>query len=927
MPSSNPLRYPVCVGLPRLAAAGLCSLLALSSVEAQNSVEPRAFESMQTHALDLRADGLQLYVVNTPDSRLSVYDLRIADRPRIWREIRTASEPVAVASRQDDEVWVVCQLSDCVQVIDVERGVVTATIPVSDEPMDVVFSGNRAFVSCSTEREVMVIDTGTLSVLGTVPVFCDDPGPLAVSANGASVYVASRMSGNDTTIVAEHLAPPQPPPTNPMLPPAPSVGLIVDSEDPTWTAAHGALLPDYDVFEIDAQTMNATRRVHGVGTVLLDLCVDPIDGSLLVVNTEARNLETFEPVLRGHAIDSRLTHISSSDPAAVTHTDLNPGVDYGLLPNPGALATAISQPTGVTFAPDGQEIFVASFGTDRIAVLDRSRQILARIEVGSAGGPTTSRTMRGPRSLAHHPSRPLLYVHNRLRNSLSIIDTTARREIAEIEALHDPVSSEDKEARGFLYDARLSGNGTMSCASCHVDARFDNVSWDLGDPGGDLTQAGHETVHPMKGPMFTQTLQGLEGTEPLHWRGDKPTFQDFNVAFDGLMGGNQLAPSDMDDYAEFADTIHFPPNPNRNLDDSLPNNDAVLGENLFANVPFGGAVTCVACHSFPTGSNFFVFAAAPIQEPQPFETAQLRNLYKRTGRDPDPATGESTSGFGILHDGSHLSIREFLTRPVFSNLAQPSAAADRARIEEFINAWDTGTKPLVGFARTYDQSNYPGGSAPSDLNLAMMLAGMAHGDLVVRGQLDGQEVGFLYQPQTGDFAPADTTAPPVLLADLELALRQGRGALTFLGTMPNEGVRVGLDRDQDGSFDREEAPIPYGQSTTGCEMTLRANSDSFVGNDQFALIVEGAQPLSLGALLVAFGPADLQALGIDFLVDSATSVSVSIGSDADGTSLAELPIPNNPNLTGLPLYSQAFFVGCGPFGLASTNGLEFTIVD
>ena len=44
-------------------------------------------------------------------------------------------------------------------------------------------------------------------------------------------------------------------------------------------------------------------------------------------------------------------------------------------------------------------------------------------------------------------------------------------------------------------------------------------------------------VHPMKGPLVTQTLRGMSGGAPFHWRGDRPTLQSFNPTFDKLMGG------------------------------------------------------------------------------------------------------------------------------------------------------------------------------------------------------------------------------------------------------------------------------------------------------------------------------------------------------------------------------------------------------
>ena len=74
----------------------------------------------------------------------------------------------------------------------------------------------------------------------------------------------------------------------------------------------------------------------------------------------------------------------------------------------------------------------------------------------------------------------------------------------------------------------------------------------------------------MKGPMTTQTLKGLAGQDPLHWRGDRTNFLAFNGAFNSLLGGQALAEEDMRAYHDFIDTITFQPNPNQNLDRSLP---------------------------------------------------------------------------------------------------------------------------------------------------------------------------------------------------------------------------------------------------------------------------------------------------------------------------------------------------------------------
>ena len=80
-----------------------------------------------------------------------------------------------------------------------------------------------------------------------------------------------------------------------------------------------------------------------------------------------------------------------------------------------------------------------------------------------------------------------LYVLNKISNSVTVIGTASGSVLAEVPAgSHDPTPTSIREGRGFLFDARLSGNGTISCATCHVDADVDGLAWDLGDPGGDL---------------------------------------------------------------------------------------------------------------------------------------------------------------------------------------------------------------------------------------------------------------------------------------------------------------------------------------------------------------------------------------------------------------------------------------------------------
>ena len=207
-------------------------------------------------------------------------------------------------------------------------------------------------------------------------------------------------------------------------------------------------------------------------------------------------------------------------------------------------------------------------GSNNVIVVDASLGRVGLIEVGS-----------GPTGLVIGETEARVYVLNKFEGSISVLDADGLTELGSL-AFHDPTPDVIRLGRPFLYDTHLtSGLGQASCASCHIDGRMDQVAWDLGDPSGAVKPfnqvcnfglGGCEDWHPMKGPMTTQTLIGIIGTEPLHWRGDRENLAAFNPAFESLMGDDtQLTPTEMARYEAFVATLMPPPNPFRNIDGSL----------------------------------------------------------------------------------------------------------------------------------------------------------------------------------------------------------------------------------------------------------------------------------------------------------------------------------------------------------------------
>lgn len=756
------------------------------------------FEPAQTNPIRLSSDGTRLFAVNTPNNSLSVFDVTQPRDPVLLAEIPVGIGPVSVNPLTNDEVWVVNQVSNSVSVVSVPQAIVTDSLRTGPgtEPMDVVFAGtNQAYVSCSRSNTIAVFDTSTHALIGAVPVFGGNPRALAVSTDGNTVYAAFAIAGNATTIIPATLAPPQPPPTNKQLPPPPQVALIVAANDPNWTQYIKFQMPDNGVVAIaTGPSPSVAGYYSGVGTINLGLAVNPANGDLFVSNSDALNLTFFEPVLRGHWINNRITRIQVAN-RQVTPFDLNPNINYKTLPNPQALSTALAQPVGVVFDPSGSFMYVAAFATDRVAKVDTDGNVVSFVEVSlpsGSGSKADPKNKRGPRGLALNPAAKTLYSLNRIANTISIIDTGQMANTGEVTVGTDPTPAMVKQGRGFLYDAKLSGNGTGACASCHVDADMDHLAWNLGDPGGNLTflqQNGQTfTFHPMKGPMTTQTLRGLLDLAPYHWRGDRTNFAAFNAAFDTLMGGAQISATDMNTYTAYINSILFLPNPNQNLDRTLPTSLAggnpVQGQSDYMNVhgtknvhDSGAGATCDGCHTTNPGpgSNRLVTNLLP---PQPLKSPQIRNTYQKQLYSLNGPN--SIDGFGFGHDGTLSTLADFLAQSVFPGYT----SQQKIDMAAYILCFDTGTAPAVGFTLTLTAANVNNQQQKSNWATLQSQAGKGNIDLVAMGTIQGQVHRLLYQSANQQYL--SDAAVSYDQAQLQSFIQNG-DTLSFMGVYPGTG--------------------------------------------------------------------------------------------------------------------------------------------
>jgi DNA-binding beta-propeller fold protein YncE len=158
------------------------------------------FEGRQTHPVAMTPDKTRLLAVNTPDGRLSVFDISDGSlaTPTLWAEIQVGLEPVSVRARTDNEVWVVNEASDTVSVIRLDRLSTVATLRCPDEPSDVVFAQGKAFVSCARNHAIRVFDVRSHAELSVIDLQGHYPRALVTDGQEERVYAAFQFSGNSS---------------------------------------------------------------------------------------------------------------------------------------------------------------------------------------------------------------------------------------------------------------------------------------------------------------------------------------------------------------------------------------------------------------------------------------------------------------------------------------------------------------------------------------------------------------------------------------------------------------------------------------------------------------------------------------------------------------------------------------------------------
>jgi DNA-binding beta-propeller fold protein YncE len=517
----------------------------------------------------ISADQATAWVAN-PDTD-TVTRIALADGSATG-EFAVGADPRTLALDGQGRLWVACHDADRIDLLDAASGVLLQSIATGygSAPQGVAFSPDRsrAFVSLSGAGQLLRIDAATLAE--TRLALGPRPHALAVSSDGQRVLVTRFVSAR----------------------------------------FHG------EVYDVDANTMSLTRTIalamrtvsvetsadgRGVPNYLAGIAIEP-GGARAWVSAKKDNVTRGLQFFDGrHELDPDNTVRAQLIPITLASGQQDSARVRDL--------DNSDSPTALAFSPHGDYLFVALQGNNQVAVLDVLRIGIDANQQGFGGRVATGLAPQGL-AIAGSAAAPQLLVQDFLGRSLQ------RRELSTFLASGTgigpgqttPTVTTERLAPAVLrgkrlfYDAsdpRMSNEGYISCASCHVDGGSDGRVWDFTGRG--------------EGLRNNIDLRGRAGTGHgrVHWTANFDEIQDFEHDIRSFFGGlgfmseadfaatsDPLGPTkagrsaELDDLAAYVaslDEASLPKSPHRHVDGSRTD-AATRGEQAF------GALGCAACH-------------------------------------------------------------------------------------------------------------------------------------------------------------------------------------------------------------------------------------------------------------------------------------------------------------------------------------------
>lgn len=423
-----------------------------------------------------------------------------------------ASPVELLVSPDGSRLYVLCEGTGDVRVLDAANGRTLQTIAVGHDPRGFSFSadGRRLFVANSWDDTVTAIDTASDAVTATWKAGYE-PSSVVEDRAGKTLFVADRI-GNDITVlnaktgaVEDTLEAGRG--ASYMAETADGSQLYVTHVYPNSTPWREP--PESEITVVDTAKAQVVERIERRAIAGEFHVAVSRDGRLgVVAELHPKNLVTLAHVEHGWVFVDTLT---------VFGADVGRPVEIPL----DQIGAYYARPFGVVISSDKSRIYVTNGGSNAVTVID-TRKMLAYIrthrqpfeeDLAASGHYVIAhiRVGKNPRGLVLSPDSEKLYVANRLDDTISVIDTRTL-EVARTIRLGGPKNITPlRRGEQTFYSAQYAFHGEFGCANCHIDGTLDGLQWDL-EPNG----FGRNIVD-------NRDLEDLRGKNRFKWNGMNPS--------------------------------------------------------------------------------------------------------------------------------------------------------------------------------------------------------------------------------------------------------------------------------------------------------------------------------------------------------------------------------------------------------------------
>ncbi|MBZ0258511.1 beta-propeller fold lactonase family protein, partial [bacterium] len=533
-------------------------------------------------------------------------------------------------SNDDARLFVTCEASDSLMVLNAQDGIILAEVEVGNQPHDVCLSPDesRIYVSNRGSDSVSELDGQTYEVLRTFAVGDEPHGVLiddanqylyCVNAGSSDVSVISLASGEEVKRLSA----------------ARGAWAITSSPDHKTAYITNNLshfvgfrepsLSEVTVLDLQRGIVKDRAMIQGANLVQ-GIDASPDGEFVLCTLNRTKNLVPMTRVIQGWVMNNGFGVIWRDG-----------RVDQLLI---DGVENYFADPTDIVFRPDGKFAYLSGGGVDQIAVIDikKMKQVLSNASdrvrrerlpnhLGVSSEYVVNRISvgRSPRGMVASNDGRFIYVADGLDDAVSVIDAQTQQCIKLFDLGGPKTITQERWGEQIFHSARITFGRQFSCHSCHPDGGVDGITYDI-EPDGIGVQ-----------PVDNRTLRGILDTAPFKWEGTNPTLRRqcgarLAVFFTRI---DPFTPEQSIALDRYICTITRSPNRHRTGDELTPAQErgkAVFyrtRNNAGDEIPLKGR--CSTCHPAPYYTSRTVEdvgAKSPLDIHGEFDVPHLNNIYE-----------------------------------------------------------------------------------------------------------------------------------------------------------------------------------------------------------------------------------------------------------------------------------------------------------